>query len=195
MSDSLDLELVEKRIRRSVNQDGLTYLALAVILFCVGLSLLDNRLAVFAGLSALVMFPVESLRQRITYPRIGYVRFAVPSSTVRGILGFAALAVGVLTFFAFFAGGALINYLPLVISLVFVISVYGGLSMQGLRPRDRALLTIMVASGIIFTVLLDDWHRAAAAQMWLVVPLLILLGLVDLITFLRRYPIIPDDGQ
>lgn len=195
MSDPVSLERIKKEAHRTFNKDGLLYLFMAVLLTAVGLSFYDSRFGFLGGLAALLIFPMEWFRRRITYPRVGYARFELPTGFTRGLLGFAVIAIAVLVFFAFFDNGSLAQYLPLLISGVFALAFYFGASMQGLRRRDWLVLGLIVVSGLITTAVFADWHTAVAVQMWLMAGILFVIGAWDLMRFLRAYPVMSDPGQ
>ena len=192
MSDSIDLQQVEQNIRHRVNQDGLTYLFMGLLLAMVGWSLWDGRFAAFGGLAVLLIFPLEWVRKWITYPRIGYVQFKLPEGFGKGILGFMAVVIAVLVGMIFVADGRYQRYIPIIISGIFALSLYFGASMSGIRLRDWVVIVFMVGSSFATVSFFDDWHRATAVQMWITASLLVIMGTVDLIRFLRGNPVIEE---
>ena len=190
MSNSLDLQKVEHNARQATNQDGLVYLFLGVLLAATGLLLWDSRFAGVSPLFILLLFAFEPIRRRITYPRIGYVQFSAPRGFVAGILGFTAVTVAVLIFAAFAGNGRFQTFLPLLIAVVFALSMYFGASLNGIRRRDWATIGLMLASGLATTFLFDDWHQATAVQFWITAALLIIWGIVDLVRFIHTHPIL-----
>ncbi len=188
-ADTIDLQKIENDARRVFGEDGLTYLFMGFLLFLVGLSFYDTAFAAFGGLAALLIFPVKALRERITYPRAGYVEFKAPEGLARGMAIFMALAIAFLVFIAFAANGRFQRYLPFIIAIVFAFSMYFGASMSGVRFRDWAVIGLMLISGAATTYLLGNWKTATAVQMWITAVLLIIMGAVDLIRFIRKYPV------
>ncbi len=188
----VDLQRIEDKARRAFGEDGLIYLFMGFLLFLVGLSFYDARFAAFGGLAALLIFPVRALRERITYPRVGYVEFKADPGLARGIGLFAIGAVAVLTLIAFVNNGRFQQYLPLAIAILFSLTLYFGASMSGVRFRDWAVIGLMMASGIVMIFGVDHWKTATALQMWITAVLLIIMGAVDLIRFMRKYPITPE---
>jgi hypothetical protein len=195
MSEPIDLNEVERKVHRAFNQDGLIYLFMGILLTLVGLSFVNERLSWLGGTAVLLIFPIEILRRRITYPRIGYVRFDLPKGFTRGILGFVVIAVTVLSVLAFAGDGRFQRYLPLAISITMSLAFFFGASMQGLRLRDRVIIALMVVSGIGVTAVFEDWHWGTAVQMWLIALLLIIIGVIDLVRFVRRYPVMNETTQ
>jgi hypothetical protein len=189
MRDPVDLQKVERNARHRFSEDGLLYLFIGLLLAMVGLSFFDARFSMFGGLAALLFFPLKALRERITYPRIGYVEFKVAEGTGRGILGFAVVAVAFLTLVAFVGGGRFQAFMPLAISIIFGLSMYFGASVNGIRLRDWVIMAITLAGGLATALWIDNWRMATAVLMWLTAVLLILMGTIDLIRFMRKYPL------
>ncbi len=185
MSNTIDLQTVEKNAYRASNQDGLIYLFSGLLVALVGLSLWDQHLAILGGLAPLLIFVVEPIRKRITYPRIGFVKFIVPEGFGKGLLKFAAVAVVVPLVVAFAFNGRFQQLLPIFIAGVFALSFYFGTSMSGIRMRDWVAIGLMLVSGAMVVFIFDDWHQATAVQLWLTAALLILYGIVDIVRFLQ----------
>ncbi len=188
MSNSIDLDRVEKDARHTVNQDGITYLFMGILLMAVGASFLFPSLSWIGILGILFIFPAEGLRRRVTYPRIGYAKFQAPPGLWRGIGVFAILAIIILAVMAFVVP----QFLPLVIGVVFCLSFYFGASMSDVRLRDWIVMGLMLVSGGVTAVLFDDWHVATAVQLCFIGVILLLIGVVDLIHFIRTVPLADD---
>lgn len=198
MSNSIQLDQVERNARRAIDQDGLTYLFLGLLLLLVGFSLRIEGMGWLGGFGIFLAIPLEALRRRITYPRIGFARFETPRRTVRGILGFAAIAVLVLGAIALAFNGRYQRVLPIVIGVVFALAFYFGASVTGLRLRNWVTIGLILVSGVVTAVVFTDWHMATAVQMWIVGTLLLIVGAADLWRFLRTHPVMtsaPDEVQ
>ena len=188
MSRSIDLEQVERDARQTVNQDGILYVFMGLLLVTVGVSFMIPALSWIGILGILFVFPAEWLRKRITYPRIGYAKFQAPPGLWRGMGIFAALAVVVLIV------AALVwpRVLPVLIGGVFGLSFYFGSSMSGVRLRDWVVIGLMLVSGLITAVFFQDWHVATAVQLTLIGVILMVIGLVDLVRFIHVHPVLED---
>ncbi|MCP5101125.1 MAG: hypothetical protein GY943_36730, partial [Chloroflexi bacterium] len=112
MTKQVDLHNIERDTRRLFSEDGLIYLFLGILIALVGLGFYDTRLSVFGGLAALLYFPLKAARERITYPRIGYVEFTPPAGFGRGILTFLIIAVVTLSLIAFVGNGRFQSIMP-----------------------------------------------------------------------------------
>jgi hypothetical protein len=189
MTSSMDLEQVERKARQSVNQDGILYFFMGLLLITVGVSFMIPPLSWIGILGILFVFPAEWLRKRVTYPRIGYAKFQAPPGLWRGMGLFAALAIVALIIAAFVWP----QIMSILVGGVFGLSFYFGASMSGIRLRDWVVIGLMLASGVITAVLFDDWHLATSVQLSLIGLILVLIGLIDLVHFIRTYPMI--DGE
>ena len=188
MSQTVDLEHLEKESRRLFAEDGLLYIFLGLLLLLVGVGFAVPGLSWLVGFSAVLIFPVEVLRRRITYPRLGYARFSAPPGTVRGMLAFAAIVVVGLVVIAFAAGGRFQAYLPLAFSIVFALSLYFGMAVHGVRARDWLIIGLALAAGLFTTWRYDDWHDGTAVLFGLMGVVSLLIGFIKLIRFMRKYP-------
>lgn len=197
MSQQLDLGEVEKRARRTLSQDGLVYIILSLLLAMIGLSLADNGFSGLAMLGLFLALPLELLRRRITYPRVGYAKLSEPPGATRGILGFALAAVIVLTVIAFAGGGRFQRVLPAIVGLLFAMAFYFGASIEGIGLVEALLIPLIAAGGVIVSIFIDDWHLAVATLLWGIAALLLIIGLVRLILFVRSHPPVtgPDAGS
>lgn len=192
MSQIIDLQDLEKESRRVFAEDGLLYVFLGVLLLLVSFSFAVPALTGLVGLSAFLIFPVEALRRRITYPRLGYARFSAPPGTVRGILGFAAVSVVALAVIAFAGGGRFQSYLPLAFSIVFALAYYFGAATHGAGLIDWLLIGLTLAAGLFASWRYEDWHDGASVLFGFLGVVLLLIGLIKLVRFLRKYPLLPE---
>ena len=188
MSNSIDLEQVERYARQTINQDGVLYFFMGLLLVTVGVSFLIPYFSWVGILGILFVFPAEWVRKRVTYPRIGYAKFQTPPGFGRGIGIFAVGAVIILSIVAFMAP----RFLPVLIGGVFGLSFYFGSSMSDVRLRDWVVIGLMLVSGVITAVFFQDWHVATAVQLTLIGVILMVMGLVDLVRFIHVHPVLED---
>lgn len=191
MSDDIDLQQVEQNARRAFLQDGLVYLFLGLLLIVVSISFLNTELAWLGAFGAFLIFPVQVLRKRVTFPRIGYAKLETPPGMARGMLLFMLAAVIALSAVAFLAS----RLMPVVISIVFALAFYFGASLNGIRLRDWLIIGLILIGGVVTAVSFADWHMATAVQFWFTGALLVVMGAVDFIRFLRKYPFAVDQGD
>jgi hypothetical protein len=195
MMKPLDLREVERGVRQSYAQDGVTHLFMGLLLAMIGLSLFSSSFSYLGGLAALLIFPVEIVRRRVTYPRVGYAKLAMPRGMARGMLGFIVVAVGLLAFMAFYEDGRYQQFLPVAIGFIFALAFYFGSSLEGMSLTAWVLMALIIASGFVSASLLKDWHQGTAMQLWALSIILLVLGSVKLVRFLRNNPIVePENG-
>ena len=195
MSQSLDLQQLEKQSRALFSEDGLVYIFLGALFLLLGLGFAVEELNWIGGMAALLIFPIESLRRRITYPRIGYARFNAPPGFLRGIAIFFVLAFMALFALAFVADGALRVYLPLAFSLGVTLALYFGLKSVETRRANWLLLALIPTLGLIVTWWFDDWRSATGVLFAILGFLMFVRGLHDLRAFVRRYPLLDTSNE
>lgn len=88
----------EEKVGAAIYRDGLTELFAAAVLLVMALMWIAEPALIGVAAALLVLYGwklVERVKQRITYPRIGYFRERTeePQDTARGILMFFALAL------------------------------------------------------------------------------------------------------
>ncbi len=193
MKQPVNLEQVEQDARRVFNQDGLIYLFLGIVLVMLGIGYTVPGLSWLGATAIFLVIPFEAIRKRITYPRLGYARFTLAKGTALGILGFAVVAAIVLAVMALGWNGRFQRYLPILIGIIFALSLYFGSSMYGTRWRDWGIMALMLASGVVVALQFNDWHRATAVQFSTVGLLVFLLGIIDLVRFVRTYPVSDEE--
>ncbi|MEA2002995.1 MAG: hypothetical protein U9N84_14060 [Actinomycetota bacterium] len=200
MTTNIDTAGIERRARAAAYQDGLTELFAAGVLVMIAVMWVITP--VFVGIvSAFVVLygwkVVERIKQRITYPRIGYhvERPDEPRSTASGMLGFigGAFAVMVLAVAMF---GDLTDAAEWrrAASLLSGLGLFGGFWYLGdksglLRHRFVAIYSVVtgvalwaIGTGASYEGVI--WHLLGLAA------LLAALGVWGLIHFLRTNPVV-----
>ena len=193
-ADSIDLETLERKARRLVESDGLVRLLAGIWLAAHGLFNYDHR-HVWAPILAaqLLLWSTEPTRQKVTYPRIGLVRFRPAKTWVR-----ATVAVVLVAAYAF--AGVLDNsrfdwfapaYLGVFLATVVTIWAYRSGSVMDFAYAGLCLVSGLV--GLAYTLQGADDGIVTAIQFWALGTLPIAVGLVQFLSFLRRYPA-PTEG-
>lgn len=195
MLQKIDTQNLEKDARGMFSEDGLLYVFCGLLLLLIGAAFAVPALVPFVGFSAFLIYPVEILRRRLTYPRIGYARFAAPPGAVRGILVFAVLTAVALATLAFAGDGRFQRYLPLAFSIVFGLAFYFGMSAHGMHPGDWSIILVTFLTGLFTTWFYTDWHDSAAALFLFVGGVVLVFGLAKLAIFLHKYPPIAQGEQ
>jgi hypothetical protein len=194
MSHSIDLQQLEKESRSLFAEDGILYIFLGLLLLLAGLGFALPAMVSFVGFSAFLIYPLELLRRRITYPRLGYAKFSAPPGFLRGLIAFILVVVVALALLAFAADGRFQFLLPMAISIVFCLALYFGLAAHGPHLVDWFLIGLTLVAGIAATWRYDDWHEGVAMLFSLVGVVSLAVGLLKLVRFLRRYPL-PEEPE
>lgn len=197
MAQDVNLKEIQRKVYMSFFRDGLWDIFLGLFILGWGLTILTDA-AYLPGVFFIgLYFAAWGIKKRLTYPRIGYAKFSSTSRqriTARFlILGVAVLLVGVMA------------------------AVLWGL---GTRPQWLADYFPLAFNGILAAIvcLVAFWARvnrfflyaaliflAAVFHMWLGIrwefgfigagTIIVLVGLVILIVFLRKYPKIVEGTQ
>jgi hypothetical protein len=195
MSQSADFRKLEQKAYLSYHQDGLIDLIIGSIVLCIAISEATDS-SIWNLIALLLIFAYMPLKRRITFPRLGYVKFNVKRGGVNmllaGVVAIGVLVISLVSILVLLLSGKSSSS-PLILAmrqsplLVYALLGFIGFGLAGLvlrLPRlfVYALLSLaMMISGHLLNL-----------PLWL--PLLILggtilaIGAVLLIGFLRRYP-------
>ena len=199
MSNRFDAGEIEHRTRASIYRDGLTELFAAAVLLSIELAWATTP--AFVGILAafIVLYGwklVERVRERITYPRLGYFRERSEdaAATGRGILSFVAVAL-ILMVLGIVATGDIGDAsewrraAPLLSGMTLAGAFWYMADRSGLR-RHRFVAVYSVATGIWLWVVGSG--ESYEAVIWHLLGLVLVLGAMGtwaLVHFLRTYPI------
>lgn len=192
--NSYDLQELEKDSRGVFNEDGLLYVAVGILLLLVGASFIYQPLIILVAFGALLFYPLEAVRRRVTYPRLGYAKFSAPPGTARGILIFAGVTIVILIAIAFIGNGRFQQLLPFAFSIVLALSFYFGMSTQGMTTADWLLIAVILLVGPIASWRYPDWHDGTAVSFTFSGLIFIGFGLLKFVHFLRTVPLLDQKG-
>ena len=202
MSQSIDFKKLEQKAYLSYHQDGVIDLVIASVILCMAISeAIDSSIwNLFALLVVLAYIP---LKRRITFPRLGYVKFNVNR---RGVNMRIASAVPIVVLVLSLVGILLLmlsgrsSSSPLILAvrqsplLLYAIIGLIGFGVAGLVLGLPRLLIYALLSLLIMII----GHLLNLA-LWLALMLLgvviLVTGSVLLIRFLRKYPIAEGDNH
>lgn len=200
MSQSDELKKLSRKAYLSYHQDGLIDLLIGLGILGFGLMMLTGNF-VFNMLAWMPILFYVPMKNRITVPRFGYVQFSTERERKAKLL--LALLVGLLLF-SFFIGLYVFAVYDAMPPLVEVLMGGDGMLLIG------GLFALMMLSAALITRL--DRLFVYAALTMLIVPggavlgiapeirviflgaVILLVGIILLIRFLRAYPL-PEDGQ
>ena len=109
MSATKDFDAIKRKVYLAYHQDGILDLVAGSVLLGFGIDMLaDNVVFLMFGWLAMLMY--IPLKQRVTVPRFGYVRFVSEKKSRSQSL--FLLGLGVLVVFAIFAGNIFLSNRP-----------------------------------------------------------------------------------
>jgi hypothetical protein len=192
MSQEQDFKKLQQRTYQSYHQDGLIDIIIGLAIIGFGLNMaLDNAAFLFMGWLPIVFY--VPLKNRLTVPRIGYVKFYASNKIVYGLVitGLLVLMVGMFVFFI--SGPGIISqemqdwlrqyYLLLFGGITALCFIAAGLLTKITRLYVYALLFLVIfAAGTLLEI-----HPAIYV---ILTGLLIeAVGIWLLVRFLRKYPL------
>lgn len=145
-----------------------------------------------SGLAANTM--TRTLKQRLTYPRTGYIAWPQPQPRVAFVVaGLTVLAAGTLAVFTLRADTAgLERRAPAVLSVIIALA-FVALSVSRRTPHHLALAAAAVVLAVAVGAITSGWD----AMNWLFIALgcvCAIVGGVRLAHFLRAHPLSPEPG-
>jgi hypothetical protein len=190
----MDLQDIERRTYLSFFQDGIADLtaSLVILLFGLGMTTGSSTLFTFAWMPMLLFWP---LKRRISYPRIGYVRFAPERqrkiSVGLGLMvlaGVFSLMLGIFVLAGvennmFNLGGSMREYSLLILALLLA----AGFTLIAILFEVWRFIMhgVVVFAGFLTGYLFDIPPGTPVA---IAGGMITLIGLGLLVRFLARYP-------
>jgi hypothetical protein len=206
MSIDINTKKIERQAQRVYYQDGLLELILGVyLIFVGGLLYIDSKLVPFTIFIIFGIKPLwERLKEHITYPRIGYVVFPDDEEAGKGILKTlvmffilgAALAAGIVSLLGNEQGWDLFWFriVPALVGVLLACGPIYAAGKFGLR-RWYAIAALFVLSGLVAPFASNSSvYATIGLQMSLIGVILSLVGLLLLIKFIRRHPLLDEEG-
>ena len=203
MCTSTHLQQLQRRAYAHTVQDGLTEIFAAVMLFASAGILSDPKMLSFLA-PAMIFVPlvVDRLKQRLTYPRVGYVELGLepPKRMVWGMFLYMAGAILVMAMLLLVAGraddaAAWRKWAPLLAGVLFGGGIHYVATQSGLiRFHVMQVISLTTAA------LISWWNSGnsyAGVQLYCLVmsAVALVVGVGTLIYFLRRYPATVVEGQ
>jgi len=202
MSQSADFRKLEQKAYLSYHQDGLIDLIIGSIVLCIAISEATDS-SIWNLIALLLIFAYMPLKRRITFPRLGYVKFNVKRGGVNmrlaGVVAIGVLVISLVSILVLLLSGKSSSS-PLILAvrqsplLVYALLGFIGFGLAGLVLRLPRLFLYALLS----LVMMISGHLLNL-PLWL--PFLLLggtilaIGAVLLIGFLRRYPIAEESNN
>ncbi|MGW8144944.1 MAG: hypothetical protein ACWGN2_11150 [Anaerolineales bacterium] len=197
MSQERDFKKLQQRTYASYHQDGLIDMIVGWAITGFGINMaLDNSAFLFLSWLPIILY--VPIKNRVTIPRIGYVKFSSKNSLILGIL-LAILLVLLLGIFILLIAGP--NLIPAQISEWFreyYLLLFGGL--VGLGFAYTALATGITrfyayAVMLVLVFAMGIWLNVPDPIYVLTAGLFILVaGIMLMVRFLRKYPVVNEGG-
>ena len=197
MVEEISLKEIQRKVYMSLFEDGLWDIFLGLFILGWGLAILTEA-AYLPGLSFIgIYFVMWGVKKWLTYPRIGYVRFSATSRrriTARFlILGVGVLLVGVMAAVLWAIGTRpqwLADYFPLIFNGILAAIVC--FVAYWARVNRFYLYAALIFLGAVFHLWLGiRWEFGFIGAGGIIV----LIGLVILIIFLRKYPKMVEEAH
>jgi hypothetical protein len=197
MSQEQDFKKLQQRTYASFHQDGLIDMIIgwAIIGFGINMALDNSAFLFLAWLPIILYVPIKN---RVTVPRIGYVKFSSSNSLILGIV-LAVLMVLLLGIFILLIVGP--NLIPIRIGDWFreyYLLLFGSLIALGFagtalatgisRFYAHAVMLVLVFAGGIWLNVPDFIYVLTAGL------LIEFVGITLMVRFLRKYPMASGSG-
>jgi hypothetical protein len=187
---SIDMRRIKRQSYRMIRQDGLSDVCAGLMLGIMAIFFFEFRysVALIVGCAMqTVVLPI--CRKKFTYSRVGYAKF--PGRADKKDLIVWDIAVPLVVVGLIICAGIWVRpLLPLCLG-----AFLAGLSLAGARitgyVRDYIFVGLFLVSGLvglIFALLGYEPFIVTAYQLWGLSGILIPVGLIQLILFLRKYP-------
>jgi hypothetical protein len=197
MSQEQDFKKLQQRTYQSYHQDGLIDMIIGWSMIGFGLNMaFDNSAFLFFAWLPIIFY--VPFKNRITVPRIGYVKFTASNRIVIGavLAGLLVLLLGLFVFFL--AGPDLIptqisvwlrqNYMLLLGSIAALCFVGAALLTSITRLYAYAIIIVAIFAG-------GTWLDINPPIFVIATGLLIeAVGIWLLVRFLRKYPLASEEG-
>jgi len=201
MASSAEIRKLEHKTYLYYHQDGLLDLIIGAIVFGVGLNEATDS-SIWSFIALLLILSFVPMKNRITFPRLGYVKF----KTTRGgvnlqqtrILAIVVLTLGVVGILLILRLG---NPPPSVIQwilqgplLLYALLGLIGVSLFGLVIGLRRLYLYALLSAVIF----GGGHLlnlAISLTFFILAGAILAIGAILLIRFVQKYPVIAEEVE
>jgi len=211
MEDEINLKKIERKAYLSYHQDGLLDVSIGVFIIGFGLYVLSDSDFPFMAILPALLVPVwAKAKKKITYPRIGYVKFRKGTSTIRtknmlflSVVLTLLLVTGVFVTMTIRSGSlpswaSIIGAYNMVIAgaaVAVVLSVVARINGLNRLYAYAALFFAMYTAGYFLVMIpgFDVWQRTAVMNI-LLGAIISGYGLYLLSRFLREYPA-PDGDE
>jgi len=202
MSTKKDFNTLKQKVFLAYHQDGILDLAAGTVVFGFGLNMLTGNI-VFLMMGWMAMMLYFLMKQWITIPRFGYVRFESKDKTAAK--GFVSVGIGVLVLFFFVALKFFIDRQPSSPEMQALIQRYHMVPLSGMLfglPALAAALYLGLKRFYLYALLAIGLPALGAlVEIETYIPIvatgltILAFGAVLLTAFLRKYPLSNGAGN
>lgn len=202
MSTKKDFNSLKQKVFLAYHQDGILDLVTGTVIFGFGLNMLTGNI-VFLMVGWLAMMMYMFVKQRITVPRFGYVRFESTNKTAAK--GMVSVGIGVLVLFFFVALKFFIDRQPSSPDMQAWIQRYHMVPLSGMlfgMPALAAAIFLGLKRFYLYALLavglpaLGAWVEIETYIPIVTTGLVMLaIGTVLLANFLKKYPLNGEAGD
>ena len=190
----IDAKKIQRKVYMTFFQDGLWDVVLGLFLLGWGFAILFD-LSWLPGATFLALFWIAlGLKQRITYPRIGYAKLAKQRKQMSRIVitGVVTLLLGIMVFLIVVTGGIpqfLRDYFEFLFGTILSIVI-------GLIGHWWGIVRWYGYAGLLFILTAFNQWLGLSFELSLFIPggVILLYGLLVFVRFLRRYPKVSSRG-
>ncbi|MFB3894733.1 MAG: hypothetical protein ACE14V_00365 [bacterium] len=214
MSPRLDVKHIEQKVYREIEQDGLTelylgifypfYASVCLMLYnYLGLSIRpSSKISLFIVFIPIFIFSYKFIRERFTYPRIGYVekKIIIPPSFLYAVvfpIAFFPLLAAIALLIWRTAGflHAILQWTPAFFGILLVFWFQDMVKKSGIKMY-YLLALISVLSGLIISLFKFPNSMLGIAIYWYIMSgVFLLYGLIKLVRFIYKYPRPVKEGE
>ena len=197
MRKDSDLQTIERKVYMTFFEDGVWDIFLGLFVLGWGLSILTEGTYMPGVMFVCLYFAVWGIKKWLTYPRIGYVRFSSASRRrIKArfvILGLAIFLFGSIAAILWGIGSRpqwLVDYFPIIFNgMLAAIVCLAAYWAQINRFYLHAVLIFLGAVLHVWLGIMWEFGFIGAGG------IIILIGFILLIKFIRKYPRIAQEGQ
>ncbi len=196
MSQNIDFKELRKKVYLSYHQDGLIDIIIGASILGFGLQIATNNSA-FLFLTWIGFILYTPLKNRITIPRLGYVRFDEERKTAMRLVLLIAIGVLVMAMFiglfVFVRSGNmpqtasdwLKKYHMLLLGIFIAIPLFAAAFWSGLKR-------LIIYAGLILSVIFAGIQLGIDPPLYVIALgcIILLAGLWVLFRFLKQYPVV-----
>jgi hypothetical protein len=196
MESSLDVKKIEQKTFSQSQQDGLMEFVMGICLLAMSTRLLSRVLIGMFPIAIILFAPIlNALRNRFTYPRIGFVKLIddKPKDVIAGIALVTLIVIAVLAVaFILFADvrdfGLWMKWVPLWAGIMLA-GMFASLSAKSTTARYYIFALYSLVVGLLLSILRFTEVETGTLLYFLAMgAFLTPFGLVLFLRFLRKYP-------